>query len=57
MSEKKRRPISAVHPNLIHFRSAEDVSKPLCNSTQPNPKFSEEGNAVTCHSCQRKAKK
>lgn len=57
MGEKKHRHVSEIHPNLIHFRNTEDVSKPLCNSTQAKPKFSEDGDEVTCHACQRKAKR
>jgi hypothetical protein len=55
MEEKKH--ISDQYPGLVHFRSDVEVAKPLCNSAQPNPKFSEDGREVTCRSCQKRSKR
>jgi hypothetical protein len=57
MEEKKHKHGNERYPNLVHFRCAGDVGKPLCNAAHPSPKFSENGDEVTCHACQRKAKK
>lgn len=57
MEEKKQPHYNEQYAGLIHFRSTENVAKPLCNSTQPHLKFSEDGDEVTCRSCQKRSKR